>query len=178
MTDSNDNAELIKRIERLEAIEDIKVFRKRSAVAADPSMDIDMLVGLYTKDGIIEYPTFGTIYKGQDEIRAFLEVNPFTWMFHCLIPLEINVAADCQSASARWYLWETATVHNTKTGNYDPVWVAGAYDDEMIKVAGEWKFTHTILNLELLCQYEDGWRADRVKVSEDWGKEDQALMNK
>ncbi len=170
--------ELTKRIERLEALEEIKQFRQRSATAADPHMDIDMLVDMYAKDGIMEYPTFGTRFQGHDEIRGFLEINAFTWMFHCLIPITIEVEEGCQAASARWYLWETATVHNGKTGEYDPVWVAGAYDDKMIKVDGEWKFTHTILNLELLCAYEDGWRADRVKVSEDWVGNAQALMDK
>ena len=38
--------DLLKRLERLEAMEEIRHLKQRSAVAADPQMDIDMFVNL------------------------------------------------------------------------------------------------------------------------------------
>ena len=170
MNDADKISGMLKRLERLEAMEEIRHLKQRSAVAADPYMDIDMLVGLYTEDGVMEFTNWDTVLKGHDEIRAFLEINPFTWMFHCLIPLKIEVADDCRSATARWYLFEAATVHNSRTKEYDPVWVTGAYDDKMIKINGEWKLTHTALSQQILCKYEEGWGKTRVNLDKDWIK--------
>ena len=44
----------------------------------------------------MEFTNWDTVLRGHDEIRAFLEVNPFTWMFHCLLPVRIEVAEDCR----------------------------------------------------------------------------------
>ena len=170
MNDANEINELLKRLERLEAMEEIRHLKQNTAQAADPQMDIDMFVSLYTEDGIMEFTNWDTVLHGHDEIRAFLEVNPFTWMFHCLLPVRIEVADDCRSATARWYLFEAATVHNSRTGEYDPVWVAGYYDDKMVKIDGEWKLTHTSLTQEILCSYQKGWGKQRVSMDEDWLK--------
>ena len=170
MSDAHNTDEILKRLERLEAMEEIRHLKQRSALAADPHMDIDLFVNLYTDDGIMEFTNWDTVLRGHAEIRAFLEVNPFTWMFHYLLPVRIEVAGDCQSATARWYLFETATVHNSRTGEYDPVWVAGYYDDKMIRVDGEWKLTHTALTQEILCRYQEGWGKTRVNMDKDWLK--------
>lgn len=179
MNDQANMDAILKRLERLEAIEEIKNLKQGSAVAADPNMDIDMFLSLYTEDGIMEIVNWETVLTGHAEIRAFLEVNPFTWMFHCLLPVKIDVAEDCLSASARWYLFEAATVFNSRTSEYDPVWVAGSYDDKMIRINNEWKLTHTALTQEILCRYEDGWGNTRVNVDKDWTKPvDELLQNK
>jgi hypothetical protein len=178
MSDTDEMTSVLKRLERLEAIEEIRNLKQGSAVAADPNMDIDMFLSLYTEDGIMEIVNWDTVLKGHDEIRAFLEVNPFTWMFHCLLPIKIEVAEDCQSAKARWYLFEAATVFNSRSGEYDPVWVAGSYDDSMIKVNDEWKLTHTALTQEILCSYEEGWGENRVNVDKDWTKPVDELLQK
>lgn len=170
MNDDVSHSDLLQRVKRLEAMEEIRHLKQRSAIAADPHMDIDMLVGLYTEDGIMEFTNWDTTLKGHDEIRAFLEINPFTWMFHCLLPVKIEVATDCLTATARWYLFEAATVHNSRTKEYDPVWVAGFYDDKMICRAGEWKLTHTAMTQEILCRYEEGWGKTRVSMNKDWIK--------
>ena len=170
MNTSNKIDELLKRLERLEAMEDIRHLKQRSAQAADPHMKIDLFVDLYTHDGVMEFTNWDTVLTGHDEIRAFLEVNPFTWMFHCLIPISIEVADDCRSATARWYLFEAATVHNSRTKEYDPVWIAGFYDDKMIRVEDEWKLTHTALTQQILCNYKDGWGKTRVSMDKDWLK--------
>ena len=176
MSDTDTLQALARRVARLEAMEDIRRLRQMSAEAADPFMEIDALVGLYVPDGVMEFLSFGTSYRGHDQIRAFLEVNAFTWMFHCLIPLRIDVADDLQSATARWYLLEAATVHNGRTGAYDPVWLAGRYEDRVVRVDGQWKFAHTSLTLELLCDYAEGWGTNRVNVNPDWVGKAQALM--
>ena len=69
-------------------MEEIRHLKQRSAQAADPHMKIDMFVNLYTEDGVMEFTNWETVLRGHDEIRAFLEVNPFTWMFHCLLPVK------------------------------------------------------------------------------------------
>lgn len=177
MSDTTTTVEILKRLERLESIDEIKKLKQRSAIAADPFMDMEMLINLYTEDGVMEIPTFGLILTGHNEIRAFLEVNAFTWMFHCLIPLQVEIGKDGQTATANWYLWEAATVHNGRTGKYDPVLFAGAYEDEMQKINGEWKLTHTILTVRLLCNYEEGWAENQINVNKDWVGKAQSLMN-
>ena len=51
-----------------------------------------------------------------------------------------------------------------------PAWVAGFYDDEMVRINGEWKMTHTALTQQILCNYEEGWGKTRVSLDEDWLK--------
>jgi ketosteroid isomerase-like protein len=178
MSETDKTEAILKRLDHLEAIEEIRNMKQGAAVAADPNMDIDAFVNLYTEDGIMEIVNWETVLNGHDEIRAFLEVNPFTWMFHCLIPIKIDIAEDCQSATARWYLFEAATVFNSRTSEYDPVWVAGAYDDSMIKVNDEWKLTHSALTQEILCRYDEGWGKTRVNVDKDWTKPVDELLQK
>ncbi len=169
MSSSLNIEELAARLQRLEEREAIIEHGQGFAAAADPNMDIDAFVNLYAEDGVMEIVNWDR-YEGREEIAAFLAINPFQWMFHCLIPLKIDIADDCQSARTRWYLWEAALVHNSKTGKQDPVWVAGAYDNELVKVNGEWKYALTRLTQQIVTSYEQGWGESRINLSPDWMK--------
>lgn len=174
MTDADLQA-LLARVERLEALEQIKELKQGFAMAADPNMKIDQFLELYAEDGVMEIIDWGR-FEGHSGIRAFLEANPFQYMFHCLLPIQLDLAADGRSATGRWYLFEAATVHNAATGKEDPVWVAGVYDDDITKVGDRWKFKRTRLRQEILTTYEAGWRNGRLQISEHWKKPIDALV--
>jgi hypothetical protein len=154
------HAELEAKVQRLEDIEAIKQLKTRYARAADPTMKIEQMISLFAEDAVVDIERFGR-YEGRTAIYEFLKSPVFTWMFHCMIPQVIDVAADGRTARGSWYLWELANLPNAKTQQSDAVWIAGVYNDEFVKSDGQWKFKHLNLKLEMLSPYADGWAKKR-----------------
>ena len=159
-SNDTDLQQLAASVQRLEDIEAIKVLKHKYGRAADPTMKADEMCALYVDDTVINIERFGR-YEGLQAIRAFMEQNAFAWMFHCMIPQIVEVDGDGKHGSVKSYLWELATMPGRNGGEDVPLWCAGAYDDEVVKVDGEWKFKAVNLRLEVLSPYDKGWVKQR-----------------
>ena len=159
---SNDTElqQLAASVRRLEDIEAIKVLKHKYGRAADPTMKPDDMCALFVDDAVIDIERFGR-FDGMQEIRAFMEQNPFAWMFHCMVPQIVEVDDDGKHGRIAAYLWELATMPGGDGGDDVPLWAAGVYDDEVMKVDGEWKFKTVNLRLEVLSPYDKGWVKQR-----------------
>ncbi len=147
------------RIQRLEDIEAIKFLLIRYAQGSDKKNDPDIMVPLFTEDGVFDIGTGYGTYVGHDVIRRFLERAPdiIHWSLHYMISPLIEVAEDGQSANVFCYLWEIANMPN-KNGELEPVLIGGTYHNDAVKLPnGEWRFSVVRLRMEIMSPYYEGW---------------------
>jgi hypothetical protein len=63
----------------------------------------------------------------------------------------IEVKGD--QATGSWYLFQPATLAEGDQA----VWLAARYEEEYVKLGGEWKFKHLKVFPSFLTPYEQGW---------------------
>ena len=80
------------------------------------------------------------------------------WVNHSMITQWIDVAGDGQSARGLWYLVEFATRPGLPDDRADradrAVIIAGTYEDELVKVGGEWKITRCIADFAFNSDFD------------------------
>ena len=90
---------------------------------------------------------------GREEIRKFFsgaaKLLPFA--LHYVMNPIIEVEGD--KAKGTWYLFQACTFAE---GN-QAVWGAASYDDEYVKVGGEWKFQHLRASSHFWTPFDQGW---------------------
>ena len=163
--------DLERRLQTLEDIDAIKNLKARYCALCDAGFDADGLAGLFTEDAVWEGGSFGH-YEGREAIRKFYRGIPQQLSFaaHFVMNSQVEVSGD--RAVGRWKLLEPCTFSGTyklsglsarvaPIVQYDPishaVWGAADYEDEFIKVNGEWKFKKVTLVPVFYTPYEDGW---------------------
>ncbi len=129
--------DLEQRITRLEDIEAIKQLKARYCEICDDMHNPDRITGLFATDGIWESPDFGTA-KGHAAIRELFQNfrDMFSFSQHNIMNPIIEVNGD--RATAIWYIMGPWT---QSEGNKD-IWMTARYDDDYIKIDGEWKYQH------------------------------------
>jgi len=114
-------------------------------------------VAFFADDGVVDVERYGS-HQGRAALIKFFSQMPFTFMFHCLIPKVIEIGHDGLSARGQFRLWELATKPAAAAGDAaTPVWVGGEYDDDFIKVGGEWKIKTMRLKLSFITPFDQGW---------------------
>ena len=132
-----DMTELEKRITRLEDIEAIKQLKVRYSHICDDMHNPDNIASVFVEDGIWESPDFGKAI-GHAAIRE-LFVNfqkMFSFSQHNMMNPLIEVNGN--HATGVWYIM--GPWNFTETGAKQ--WFALRYDDEYVKVNGQWKYKH------------------------------------
>jgi len=132
-----DMNELEKRITRLEDIEAIKQLKIRYSHICDDMHNPDTICSVFAEDGIWESPDFGKAV-GHAEIRELFRnfQKLFSFSQHNMTNPLIEVNGN--RATGVWYIsgpWDY-----TETG--EKKWFALRYDDEYVKINGEWKYSH------------------------------------
>ena len=130
-------ADLEQRIERLEDIEAIKQLKARYSHICDDDHNPKRIASVFAEDGIWESPDFGQA-QGHEEIielfRGFEKL--FTFSQHNMMNPIIEV--DGNNATGIWYIMGPWTFAE----NDEEKWMALRYDDDYVKIAGEWKYQH------------------------------------
>jgi hypothetical protein len=138
-----DMTELEKRVTRLEDIEAIKQLKVRYAHICDDLHNPETINSVFVEDGIWESPDFG-VATGHAEIKVLFAKfrGMFSFSQHNMINPLIEVNGD--HATGVWYIlgpWN-ATDGGSK-------WFFLRYDDEYVKINGEWKYRHLRLTTRL-----------------------------
>jgi hypothetical protein len=143
---------LEKRIRVLEDIEAIKRLKAQYAYYCDDNYNADGIANLFVEDGIWDGGDFGRC-EGREEIRQFFIEAPkmITFAIHYVLTPIIEVNGD--SARGTWYLFQTCTFAE---GN-QAVWGAGRYNEEYIRVQGEWKFKKLVVSSIFWTPFDQGW---------------------
>ena len=148
--------DLEQRIRVLEDVEEIKKLKHRYCAYIDDGMDADGVASLFAEDGVWQ----GLVGKaqGRGEIRkayaGSAQVLPFA-IHHVMNPI-IEVSGD--KAKGTWYLFEPCTFAE---GNR-AVWGAARYDEEYVRVDGEWKIQSLTLTPRFFTPFNEGWAKIRM----------------
>ena len=130
-------AELEKRITRLEDIEAIKQLKARYCDICDDTHNPDRIASVFTEDGIWEGGDFGQA-KGHQAIQKLFSGfrEQFSFSQHNIVNPIINV--DGERATGSWYILGPWTF----TEDNKEIWMTAKYDDDYVKINGEWKYQH------------------------------------
>ena len=145
-------AGLEERITVLEDIEAIKRLKAHYCDVCDTGYDPDRITALFTEEGTWEGGEFGTA-TGHAALRKMFEGlhKAVSFAQHNAMNPIIEVTGD--RAKGAWYLFCPYTSRaNNRAG-----WIAGRYDDDYVKVNGEWKYQHLRAIIRMHARYEEGW---------------------
>jgi hypothetical protein len=144
--------ELEQRLRALEDIEAIKKLKARYCAHCDNNYDADGIASLFTKEAVWDGGSFGK-HEGQEAIRIFFRGAPqiFPFAIHQVMNPIIEVKGE--QATGSWYLFQPATLAEGDQA----VWLAARYEEEYVKMGGEWKFKHLKVFPSFLTPYEQGW---------------------
>ncbi len=150
--------DLEKRIQTLEDIESIKKLKMLYCYYSDAALSqnqgqYDELVSLFTDDARIEFIGFG-VWNGKDEVKKFFTETVFPlWSYHSHMVMNPIIEVNVNRANGNWYCLALST---TRNGNR-AVWVHGKYEEEYVKVAGQWMWKSITFIPDFYSPYEDGW---------------------
>ena len=144
-----DMAELERRITRLEDIEAIKQLKARYCEICDDGHNPDRVTSVFAEDAIWESADFGKA-QGHEEIRELFRgfQKMFSFSQHNIMNPIIKVDGD--RATGVWYIMGPWTYSETN----DEKWFALRYDDDYVKVNGEWKYQHLRVALRMVADRE------------------------
>jgi ketosteroid isomerase-like protein len=147
---------LEERIRAIEDIERIKELKARYAAACDNNYDADAIAALFTEDAVWDGGALGKA-EGRERIRRFFRHAPefFPFAIHNVMNPDIEVEGD--RATGRWYLLQPAT----RADGNRAVWLAAVYNDEYVRVGGQWLFKHLRVSANFLTPYDEGWAKKR-----------------
>ena len=140
-----DTTTLEQRITRLEDIEAIKKLKAIYCDICDDMHNPERIGALFADDGIWESADFGKAVGPQAVRELFQNFQKmFSFSQHNIMNPIIDVTGD--RATAQWYImgpWDQ-TEAERKTG------MTLRYNDDYIKVGGEWKYQHLRVALRML----------------------------
>lgn len=143
--------DLEKRIAEVEDIEAIRKLKGRYCLYVDQRNE-DGWVSLFTQDGVWESDKFG-VHEGREAIRTLFRNIPGFLSFALHYVTNPIIEVDGDRATGNWLLLEPCTFIQ---GN-QPTWGAGRYEEQYVKVGGEWKFKRLKLISSFWTPYEQGW---------------------
>jgi len=130
-------SDLEKRITRLEDIEAIKQLKARYSHICDDDHNPDQIASVFAEDGVWESADFGQA-RGHEEIKKLFSgfKEMFTFSQHNMMNPVIEINGN--TATGIWYIMGPWTLREGEKEN----WMALRYDDDYIKINGEWKYQH------------------------------------
>jgi len=151
------DADAAARLDRLEAVEEIRVLKARYADVCDTGYDPVGMRPFFTDDAVWDGgPRFGR-YEGVDAVCEFFAgvSSLITWALHFMIAPIVEVAEDGLTATGSWYLLEPCTIA-TDDGPRAIV-ITGRYADQYRKEPDGWKFSEVVLDCQTISPLDEGW---------------------
>ena len=148
--------ELEARIRRLEDIEAIKKMKATYMYLADDG-DWQGVVDLFAEEAVADFGPFGH-YEGKSELAKFYQ--DYFSSLSLLVPMIHNPIIEVKGdrGTGKWYLEEPCTDASTNRA----LWLAVKYEDEYVKIDGEWKFKTLIAKFYFRTPYDEGWVKTRM----------------
>ncbi len=138
------SADLAARITRLEDIEAIKQLKARYAEICDDDHNPDRVASVFAEDGIWESEDFGKAEGHAAISKLFAGFRKmFNFSQHNMMNPIIEVDGD--RATGVWYIMGPWTFRETG----EEKWMALKYEDDYVKVNGEWKYQHLRVALRM-----------------------------
>jgi hypothetical protein len=151
---------------RIQVLEDIEAIRKLKALycylvdtaVANDSSKWDELLEHFTDDAWADFELLGR-YEGIENVnKLFKEVVASLLSYSAHMVSNPIIEVNGNKARGRWYVHVPLT---GKAGNM-PGWLQGRYDEEYVKVNGEWKWKSMTTTFDFITPYEEGWVKTRM----------------
>src|SRR5882757_548174 len=147
-----DTSALERRITVLEDIEAIKKLKARYCAVCDDDHNPDKITTLFAEDGIWEGADAGA-HKGHEAIRKLFQNFQQRISFSQHNVMNPDITVEGHTAKGTWYFLGPFTM---RKGNRQ-MWLAARYEDDYVKINGEWKFQHLRAIGRMAAPYEKGW---------------------
>ena len=148
--------DLERRVGTLEDIEAIRRLKARYCYYRDGNHDADNILELFVEDAVWDGGMRGGA-EGREAIRDFFvkasQRLPFT--VHMVLNPAIEVDGD--AARGSWYMFMACTY----AAGDRAVWGSGRYDEEYVRVDGEWKFRRLTITSFFWTPFDEGWARNR-----------------
>jgi len=151
------NEELGRRLDRLEAIEDIHTLKARYADVCDTGYDPVRMRPFFTSDAVWDGGSRFGRHEGIEAVCGFFAgvSSEITWALHYMVAPIIEIADDGQTANGSWYLLEPCTIA-TDEGPRAMV-ITGRYADHYRLEPDGWKFSEVVLDCQTISPLDEGW---------------------
>ena len=144
--------DLERRIRVMEDIEEIKRLKARYCAYCDDSYDADGIAGLFTEDAVWDGGMRGKA-EGREGIRDFFVRAPQRLPFAIHMVMNPIIDVDGDNATGTWYLFQACTFAEGDRA----VWGSARYDEEYVRVNGDWKFKNLTLTSFFWTPFDQGW---------------------
>ena len=151
-----DMTELEQRLTRMEDIEAIKQLKAEYCDICDDDHNPDRITAIFAENGIWEGAGFGKA-QGHAAIRELFKKFQTLISFSQHQVLNPVIKIDGDRATGIWYFFGPFTFYK----NNQAKWLAARYQDDYVKVNGEWKIQHLRARGRMSTDYEKSW-ADKA----------------
>lgn len=149
--------DLEKRVQVLEDIEAIKKLKALYCAYCDDSFNIEKLRTLFIEDATWDGGKRGQQH-GREAILSQLSRAPKFRPFAVHMVMNPIIDVDGDTATGQWYLFIPCIHAN---GSEQAMWGSLRYDEEYVRVNGEWKFKSQKLTEFFRTPFDEGWAKTR-----------------
>lgn len=144
---------LQERLERIEAIEDIRRLKHRYCSFCDRGYDPEGIASLFTEDGTWEDGR--SFLSGRAELVRYFGAAPDYIRFAAHMVTNSIIDVDGNTAHGRWWLLMACT--RMRRGEPQGAWMLGEYDEDYLRLDGQWKFARLRLAEKFFTSTLDDW---------------------
>jgi hypothetical protein len=161
---SDDLKQLAHRVAKLEAREAIRQLKYTYAAACDDGVAADVIVPMFTENGVWDGGERWGRHEGRDALMAFYggASGTITFALHFMIGGDIHVDDSLTTATGTWQILEPVAIDGPE-GKFSAV-LAGYYKDKYELTDDGWKFSHVGLDWAMQARLDKGWATDRFTV--------------
>lgn len=146
------------RLRRLEDVEAIKRLKAQYCLYCDDGHNADGVASLFVENGVWDGGELRGRHEGREAIREFFATVPsraYSFSMHNVLNPIITVDGD--QAHGTWYLFMAAT---RREGN-QAILNAGRYEDDYVRIEGEWKYQSLQIKHFFSTPFQEGWAKRR-----------------
>jgi hypothetical protein len=145
-----------KRLNALEGVEAIKRLKARYSAYCDDNYNPDKLATLFAEDAVWDGGDFGR-HAGREAIRQFFSGAPEALPFAVHMVMNPIIEVDGDRAKGTWYFLGAFTLAKGDRA----AWGSARYEDEYVKVNGEWLYQNLSVSFFFWTPFDEGWAKTR-----------------
>ncbi len=156
--------DLQKRIQVLEDIEAIKRLKHQYCYLVDAAINGDAakwdeLLAHFSDDAWGDYGMLG-IYKGKAAMAKFFKEFVPNELLSFSAHMVANPIIDVNghTATGSWYVLVPCTLKSADRA----MWIKARYEEEYVKVNGEWKWQSITARFDFFTPYDEGWAQTKM----------------